>query len=42
MIVFGTDVPIVDAAPGVTRQVLALDDGVLVDVFTPAREDFLT
>jgi quercetin dioxygenase-like cupin family protein len=28
-------------APDVVHGVIALEDGVLVDVFTPAREDFL-
>jgi quercetin dioxygenase-like cupin family protein len=27
--------------PDVPHGVVALDDGVLIDVFTPAREDFL-
>ena len=29
------------APPGVPHGVVALEDGVLIDVFTPAREDFL-
>lgn len=27
--------------PGITHGVVAVDAGVLIDVFTPAREDFL-
>jgi quercetin dioxygenase-like cupin family protein len=30
------------APPDVPHGVVALEDGVLLDVFTPAREDFLT
>ncbi|HET7745831.1 MAG TPA: cupin domain-containing protein [Vicinamibacteria bacterium] len=29
------------ASPGVPHGALALEDGVLIDVFTPRREDFL-
>ena len=30
------------AGPNVRHGVIALEDGALVDVFTPAREDFLS
>ena len=41
MIVRNEDVKLKQVDAGVQRKILSLEDSVILDIFTPQREDFL-